>query len=304
MSSSNAFAAPDSIESIHAKAVEHVTREMLAKSSEGVPLIGWFAYWSITNVKAKREDVLALVGSLNLSTDAVLPIRKKSAFIRAVDEVAKSQDARHQKIIDNEVKCVYVIVKTLVDPVNEGATFTIETKATFLKGSETVDVQGPMEAEIRAGFEDLSTHYYSDQFRDMILRLLDAHCEYITIRDRGGIYFVPSIHEIGLNKVRKLFSHFPECYLATVGVANMVEAKRDMWRSLVGELSSELTAMKEDFSNMNPECSDSSLQVRLERYKALREKVENYEIVLSGTAEDLKADLASLQTMIEQQLTG
>lgn len=278
-------------------------RQQLSKSAEGVPLIGWFVYWSITNVKVNYNDLINMMETIGLDTDAATPIRQKSAFIRAVEEVAHSQGARHQKIVDNIAQTVYIIVKTHVDQANLDATFTTETKAIFKKIDGTVEVQGPFGAEISAHFADYSENYYSDQFRDMILRLLDSHCQYLTIRDRGGIYFVPSVHEDGLDLIKQLFKNFSECYFETVGVANMAEAKQSMWRTLVGEVNSEIQKMKEDIASAAPDMSDSSMRVRLERYKELREKVENYEFVLAGTAEALKNELTDLSNLLREKLS-
>lgn len=278
-------------------------RDQLARSAEGVPLIGWFVYWSITNVKANYTDLVALMSSVGLNTDAATPIRGKSAFIRSVEDVAKANNARHQKILDNEARTVYIVVKTHVDSVAMDASFTTETKAIFNKASETIEVQGPFQSEIQSQYDDLKNNYYSDQFRDMILRLMDRHCEYIAIRDRGGIYFVPSLHEEGLDLIKVLFKSFPECYFATVGVANMGEAKKEMWRTLMGEVTTELSKMKVDLSTSGPEMSNASMQVRLDRYQALKQKVENYEIVLSGTADALKNELNDLTQLLHIKLT-
>lgn len=283
------------------------TREMqgqLKASTEGLPLCGWFVYWSITNVKALRDVLVQQVSALGLDADAVLPIRTKTAFISAVKDVAHAHNATHKSVLDNSERTVYVIVSTHVDPTNIDVTFTVETKVVYNKYDEQITVHGPFEDEIRALYEDYKVNYYSDQFRDMILRLLRKHCQFLTIRDRGGIYFVPVSSEQSLNQIKSLFASYPECSFDTVGVANQAEAKKSMWRTLIGEVSTEIQSMRDELAALPPDLPESGLQARLERYQALREKVENYELVLSGTAQNLKDELSALSSHIMTRIAA
>lgn len=279
-------------------------KQALAKSAEGVSLIGWFVYWSINNVQDSHTALVQRLKDCGLDTDCAPEVKPKSAFISSVEETAKVRKARHQKIIDDAARCVYVIVSTHVDPQNVDVTFTVETKATFSKATQEITVSGPFEGEIRANYEKYRDTYFSDHFRLMVLRLLGTHCQYLTIRDRGGLYFVPSVHEEGLKRIKSLFSHYPDSEFETVGVANMAEARRSMWKSMIGEVNAELRAMKEEISAMGPDPSDFQLNVKLTRYQELRDKVENYELVLNDTASTLRSELAEISSALRNQMAA
>lgn len=279
-------------------------RETLARSSEGVTLIGWFVYWSMADVSIEHNDLLTKMAALGLNKDAAPQIRAKSAFIRATEEIAKGRKARHQKIIDDSTRCIYVIVSTHVDPVNVDVAFTVEHKIIFNKQDNTISVADTSDVgmEVVALAQKYAETYYSDQLRETVLRLLGHHCQFITVRDRGGIYFVPSVHEEELKKIQKLVDQFPGCSVETVGIADMAEARKSMWKSLVGEVTHEINLMKADLHDAVPDMSDSSMKIRMDRYAALREKVENYEIVLNGTASELKGELAMLGRSLAAKL--
>jgi hypothetical protein len=269
-------------------------KHAIAKSAEGYPLLGVAGYWSNTNFKDTQENVLRHVVALGLNPDSVPEVRGKSAFIRAVEEVAHTIKAKHIKVADNVAKCAYVIVQTVVDPNNLDATFTTETKAIFHKGTETLTVEGPNEAQIQALFEEYKTHYYSDQFRETVLKILTFHTDFMTIRDRGGVYFIPSHNNDIVDRLQRLFEAYPECQLDMIPVIDTGLAKKSVWKSLVGEVTAEIATLREDIAQLETDPSERSVRLRFEQYSKLKEKVANYEMLLQGTALNLKDDLDAL----------
>ena len=277
--------------SVALKHNDSTIRHTIAKSAEGYPLLGVAGYWSNTAFKDTQANVLQRVKELGLNPDAVPEVRGKSAFIRAVEEVAFQKKAKHIKVADNIAKCAYVIVQTVVDPNNLDATFTTETKAIFHKGSETLTVEGPNDVLIQSLFEEYKTHYYSDQFRDTILRLLAYHTDFMTIRDRGGVYFIPSHNSDIIDRLQKLFEGYPECSLDMIPVIDTGLAKKSVWKSLVGEVTAEISDLKAGIASLETDPSERSVRLRFEQFKKLKEKVANYEMLLQGTALNLKDDL-------------
>lgn len=279
-------------------------KDHIAKSAEGYPLIGWYVYWSITNVKVRYTDLIRIMQAIGLNTDAATKIRPRSAFTSALNEIERKYKGKKALVLDDKDRVGYVISTVTPDPVNVDATFTTETRAVLNKHTYQVTVTGPYEQEFLALHADFLEHYYSDEFREMILRLLRLHCQFLTIRDRGGVYFVPASSAQGLELIKKLFAQFPECVLDCVGIADMADARKSMWKTMIGEVTSDLQAMKDDLASLDSETREDNLQIRLQRYQTLREKVENYEIVLRGTAQDLKDELAGLTKAIRSKLVG
>ena len=56
----------------------------------------------------------------------------------------------------------------------------------------------------------------------------------------------------------------------------------------------DVTELKEDLQKLPEDPNQRALETRMEKYTALKDKVENYELLLSGTADDLKKELQTI----------
>ena len=64
----------------------------------------------------------------------------------------------------------------------------------------------------------------------------------------------------------------------------------------------DIKKQKEELSKHN-EIDSGMLNTRMDRYNKIKEKVEVYETVLNGTAEELKDELKDLTTALHKKLT-
>jgi hypothetical protein len=279
-------------------------KQTIQTSAEGYPLLGYAIYWSINDVHVRYNDFLQMLDNVDLPTDVATAVQSKSALIKAIKADTKGRkNAFHRGVVDNEAKASFAIVSSAtVDEDNVEVEFQTETKVTLNKGDKTLDVSGPNAATIREAFESFKDTYTSDRFRNVVLKLVKGHLQGMSIRERGGVYFVPASHNDMFDKLQALFAMFPTCTMDVIPVIDTAQAKQSMWKTFVHGITEELSKAKEDMQTLEPDASGRSLQVRLDRYQSLRDKVENYEILLNGTASDLKAELISLGVEIRKRM--
>jgi hypothetical protein len=279
-------------------------RELINKSSEYSNSIGSVLCWSITGFRDSVTSIRDNVNRAGLDGNLVGNVRNKTAFLKSVDHVAKEIGARVEKGPDNQAVCVRIIIYTQVDPDNYNVTVQTSTKAVLVKGTGEVkfrDLNGqeltqlsPAEEEIKNRYNYWLHHYDSDQMRDLVLYLLKHYCDYLTVRDRGGMYFVPRTNDEQLSKIKALFALYPEASLLTLGVPDTANERRFMWDAFKAEVEAEIKTMETDFSDLTGVESDRSIKVRVERFAQLEAKVDNYAFLLQGTADKLKDRLGSL----------
>jgi hypothetical protein len=218
----------------------------------------------------------------------------------------KSKDVSYDKIIDNKEKTVYVVLDRTVDQVAEQANFSQRTKISFFKpkyekgkmiSGTSVQIEGPGRERIQDLFFKYKGLYTTDQVRTVVLNYIASVLEGIPIRDNGGVYFIPATKEAEFKALEGLFEKLTNCSLEIVPIIDTGKAKASMWKALIGDTEKELKNFEKDLEEVTDlgESSSRMIQSRQEKYQALRSKIENYEMVLSGTAENLKEKLQGIE---------
>lgn len=278
-------------------------KEAITKSSN-YPLLGYAVYWSISDVRVKHLDFVELLKQVGLDPDVAPAVRTKSALIKAIRSNTKGRRSTfHKNVVDNKDRAGFAIVNTTaIDADTVDVDFETETRIILDKLTKQVRIDGPNKDSIEASFNEHKDIYTSDKFRNAVLKVVKTFAQGVAIRERGGVYFIPTTHFGELNKLQKLFDYFPQCSLDIIPIVDTVEAKKSMWKSLIGEVSEELAIFKADLHDMDGTEKDSSLEVRIERYQKLKDKVENYETLLSYTASDLKTELEALTVALKAKL--
>ena len=278
-------------------------KEAIRHSAEGYPLLGFCCYWSISEFRVTFAEFLKALEDLGISKDIANETQARTALQQAMDEVNEGRKgAFRRKIMDDKKETVFVNVASEVDQINRDVKFETETKAALDKDSKAVVIEGPNRQVIQEKYLQFRGTYTSNQFRTAILRFLRQYCDAITVRDRGGIYFVPSTKKEEFDRLEQLFSRFPGCSIDIIPVIDTAQAKKSIWKGLVGEVEEELNLMSEDMGKLDNDISERSLKLRVERYGKLREKIQDYEVLLTGTATDLKDRLADIQKKLEEKL--
>lgn len=274
-------------------------KKTLAKSAEGYPLLGYAVYWSIKGVQIPQADFAKLLNKLGIPQSVAPDIREKSALNAAIREQSKGRrDVFHRSVLNDQEKAGFVISRSEVTNARKlDVSFSTETKIHFDKHSKQVTVEGDRKDEIQSSYEHLKDTYTSERFRTVTLRIIRDLCQAVTIRDKGGFYFIPSTHDEWFKKLQKLFEAFPECEIDLIPVIDSKAAKKSIWKALVGEVEGELAEMEEKIAKY-PD-SERARNSRLDEYKALREKVENYGTLLSGTASEFEDRLKDIAKKIK-----
>jgi hypothetical protein len=277
-------------------------KSQISKSAEGYPLLGYCVYWSISELNIPYAEFIQKMAAAGLDTDYARPVQAKSALIKALRSETKGRkESFHRNILDDKTRSAFAIVGSNVNTTTIDVAFQTETKAIIDKETKQVTIEGYNQQALRDKFEAFKGTYTGDHFRRVTLDIIKTGCQGITIRERGGVYFVPSTHLEAFEKLQTLFSQFPGCSIDVIPVIDTAQAKKSMWKALTGEVEEDIKTLKEDLEKLD-EASDRSVKIRLARYEVLKSKVENYEILLQGTAGALKSELDSLTNLLKRKM--
>lgn len=284
-----------------------VTKDLLAKSAEGFPLLGHVIYWSIAEFNIGYWDFIKILQTVGIDTDVANAVQAKSALIKALKDETKdrSKGSFHRKAIDNKDKAGFALVATQsVDADNVDVNFQTETKVILDKHTKSVRIEGVNSQSIQDRYQHYRDTYTGDRFRNVILKIIFGLADGIAVRERGGVYFIPAHKQDMLDKLQELFSHFPGCSLDVLPVIDTKQARGSMWKSLVGDIKDEISKFKLDLDAIKDKggVRDGALDTRLKRYRALKDKMENYEILFGGTLSEIKAEVGGLESEIRRML--
>jgi len=277
-------------------------KQDLVKSTEGFPLIGWAVHWSAIGFTLPFAEFIKRLDKSDINSNIARETLPKNAFLRAVRTSAKGKTTFSRKVKDGDGEAASVILE---ESITSDLDYGVDQQSTivFDKLARDVTVTGKNQGEIKDSFEKFKQDYTAQQFRTVVLRFVKRHCSGYMMKDGGGLYFIPASREYELNKLIKLFDLMGDgCELGMIPIVDTQLARKSMWQSFTVQTKSEIQKLKDDLSELPGEIKESSLELRLKKYQTLKTKVEMFEILLEGTAKDMKKELADLTKTIKAKV--
>ena len=294
-------------------------RRTLATSLKGQPLLGYCIYWSFSEMKTTHEKFKSLVESVGMPVEIAPETRAKSAVSKALEAYvgATKGGKLRDKVIDDKEKTLWVIVQRAVDAAAQDVNYETETRVTFDKKKwsgkssilECVTIDGAAEVQqaLIEKIQDFATAYTSDQIRASILLFVHRHCQGITVRENGGLYFLPAMHEAGYNQLKKLFAELNKistCSVDVIPVADDAEAAASMWKALTGDVRAQMADMLKDIESLRKNPSEKTIDIKMKHFHDLKTKIQMYEVLLSSTAVDLVQELADVEAAFSAKINS
>lgn len=273
-------------------------------SVDGYPVIGHIISWTIRDFEMTLQDADDLLDAHDIPKDVRSKTSEKSAATRAVRETAKkTKDRFHKKVKDSDV-AAFAIVDTEVDESQMDVDFATETTVVFDKESKTLKTSGASGRKVKELYDHYKGMFTGHQFRATMLRYLRRYCAASTLRDGGGIYFIPSTHQAAFESLVGVFDALEAagCDITPIPIIDTEQAKKSMWKTFVGEVATEIQRFSDDVDKTD-DMTERMMEGRMNKYTALKEKVDIYETLLQGTADELRDDITKLTKKLQKKLT-
>jgi len=160
----------------------------------------------------------------------------------------------------------------------------------------TTDAEGVIDAqrESQQLADELMPYWrrYRDLFiaRDLsqMMREIVDGMNAVSLRQAGGVYFVPEGERDSLLRLRRLIAGIPQvaeprAYVCTLGVPDAVEAKRGLSKAVHAGLLDEINSLRGDLGRLSESgdrLREKTIAQRLVIYKQLKAKAEMYQDLL------------------------
>ena len=175
----------------------------------------------------------------------------------------------------------------------------------------TTDAEGVIDAqrESRRVTDELAPYWrqYRDLFiaRDLseMMREIVAGMNAVSLRQAGGVYFVPAGERDSLLRLRQLIADIPQVtgldpFVCALGVPDAVEAKRGLSKAVHAGLLDEINSLRGDLDRLSESgdrLREKTIAQRLVIYKQLKAKVEMYQELLGLRQDEVRAGIARLE---------
>lgn len=274
-------------------------------NTKGVQVIGFFCWWNIRNVKIKKEAVQALLAKYKIDYEIEhAPVR--CLFSKAIDMVKVKHQYKGllvRKINKTPDEYLYGLVDESIDPEAEVLEYHHSATMSFCPATGELTVDRPHKAFdlIVTAFHEYDTYFDSTDIRDIILDVVKKTYS-INVRDRGGVYFIPSKFEKEVEALEKFVKGIgSECYFAAVPQIDLDKTKKSLHKAFSEELHEKVAKFQEELGKdtLKPE----TLERRLGEYKELKAELEFYGDALAFQSQDIMKELDGLRATVTKRLS-
>ena len=277
-------------------------------TDSGLSTIGYFVWWSIKDVKIAREDLQKHLDNVGL--DYKVPdVKVRSAFLKAVREVRR--DHRNKGLLIRQVQkdaeeYIFGLVDENVDKTKKSLDYAHTTSLKFSPISGRLSCTKPHRAHqlIKDLYDKYMGYLDADDVRDVILKLVSATMS-VSVRQRGGIYFIPNTHRYTVDRLEKFVDLLPEsCDFMVAPQIDVESSKKAIYKAFVGGLRSQMADFAKEMEGDDNKKRASTMTKRLKEFKVLKNKIEFYRDAMQFQVEDLSKDLEDLKTAAESRILG
>jgi hypothetical protein len=312
----------------------------LEAATSQLPLIGFTVLWRLEGIRVGHSDLeraLRATGFEKYLPDPPTPrvaLRRALAeWIRAKQKTARTlqlqQDDEEQdehgggrrrtliRVIDRagSEHLVYALVAEDIDFSALGLSYGTALRILLNKKTGemicTTDAEGVIDAQRESQQVTDELMPYWRQYRDlfiardlsqMVREIIDG-MNAVSLRQAGGVYFVPENERDALFRLRQLIAGIPqgagsESFVCALGVPDADEAKRGLSKAVHAGLLDEINSLRGDLDRLSESgdrLREKTIAQRLVIYKQLKAKAEMYQELLGLRQDEVRAGIARLE---------
>lgn len=270
-----------------------------------VKLMGEIITWAAgrSGITVAMKEVVAALKANGLDEKVAKPINPRAAFMRSVAMKDVAEDRLVRVVKEDENSVTFQLTAESLGK-DETLGYAYDTKVTLDKS--TGMVQGPSKevvAKAQAYIDKRQKLFNAVDIANMIQKLFKAQADLFSVRDQGGVYFVPSVHSTFVDSVQKFYesiggkvNRFP----VPEGIDHSRKSVKATIDAGMQEMVDELTA---GIEKLDADSRPATVERYATRIKTLQFKVESYAIYLEEKKSGLNASLKAAKKQLAQKLS-
>lgn len=291
-------------------------QKMLAKAlNHGGDLLGHMVMWTLVGAKVEESSFKATWGAAGLDEKYLPDTPTPGVALRDAGNAAMKGHTDHLWLPAAKTSTHVIFAVLHKEPDGAGNVPTHQVAQVAVDGAGQVSSdhpEHPIVKEITSRFAEVWGSY---QHRDVTTAILNVlrDCAVITLRDSGGVYFVPSPFAEKVEALKAAIEKVGSSTFVALPISDEPTGKAAtaMAGAAKGSLEAELADLRKEIDAFTAEAlapgkvtlRASTVERRLEAFSALRDRAELYRSVLAVEVGDLDTAIAGLEEQAQTILT-
>lgn len=310
-------------------------------SVEKLPLVGFTVFWRLAGIRVTHDQLTKGLDQAGLRPFLPKPPTPRIALRRALErwiadrkrlmsgiqkELADEQD---ESPVSNETQrmlirvinragsehLVFALVAENIDFAALGLSYGTSLRILLHKKTGAMIVTTEAEGRIDAQHESqrLAAELapYWDEYRDLhiardlseMMRTIIASLHATSLRQAGGVYFVPITERAPLNRLQTMVDALPRIpeidpFVCALGIPDAKETKKGLAQAVHAGMMDELVSLRADLEQLSESGSKVRAQTVAQRmlgFRRMRAKAELYRDLLDMQQEQVRAAIGELE---------
>jgi len=283
--------------------VKEYAKELKASNA---PLVGYLVWYNLSGRVLHTAFQKAFAASGLPSGYEIKPVQPWQAFRRATRQFERATAGEGFADLfedDADTAKVALVARDDSEKDNDKINYAHETTILLDKQTGSLDIRGVFLTDVfkKLYKENREYHNHTD-IRRIVIDYLNEKCQAHSVRDHGGIYFVPNTF-IGEIARLKVFldrlgnnSHF-----YTLPVADTKQARVEVKKSFAEQMEAEIVRFHEELAKVaENRYHTSAMQKKLDEFNKLRTKVSAYQDLLKYKAKDSIKAITMLEKKVKK----
>src|SRR6266542_4197311 len=317
-------------------------------STSLLPLLGFTVIWRLAGIRVSHPDLEQALRAAgfdkylpDLPTPRVALRRALAEWIRAKQRASRNsaperddeedeetgQNQRRTLIrVINRARSEHLIFALVAEDIDFSALgLSYGTTLRILlhkKNGEmicTTEAEGVIDArresqqvadELAPYWREYRNLFISRDLSEMIREIIQGMSA-VSLRQAGGVYFVPASEQDQLGRLRHLITQLPQvtegAFVCALGVPDADEARRTLSKAVHAGLLDEIGSLRGDLARLCESGNrhrDKTIMQRMVIYKQLKEKAAMYQELLGIRQDQVRAGIERLENEARNLLTG
>lgn len=280
--------------------------EKLQKKIGSHPLLGAMVYWSFSDVDIPAQELQDAFEEHGI--EYRLPnVTGRRALTKALTILKKAQKEKMiEKILEDEDQVVYAVLDKEVD--RDRMELEVENLNAVIFNKATQDLEfkfsgDAVSEQVKELFQELQGTYNAEDMRRLVKRYV-TKLGCIMLRERGGVYFVPVTQLKEVERLSKMVdATFRDSHVSFLGIVDTERTQQTVGRDFKREMLADVETAAQELVNLldtNEEVRASTLQVRLDRYRFMHDKIEVYSELLRTDAKKIDTRVRKMEKVVAE----
>jgi len=262
-------------------------------------ILGEIITWKIHGIAINHMDLVNSLVATGLESDVARELAPRNAFSRACNKLDSARIIR--KVAEDHARITFQFTK---ETLMEGNfQYHFESLLYLNKYSGEITSDDPeLESLARSEFAKCLASRTSNDVTKVVQRLFERHADLFSIRDAGGVYFVPQVHQEFVCKIETFVSKLGGSLQRFPVPSGSPQGDRAIQETVAHGLQSMIDDHIAAVNSFGEDTRTETLERASEKIRTTRFKIESYSQYLDKKREDLEASLQQASELLRTKL--